>query len=73
MGMTLGELDIKKKYYIHIVTVIKQHEKENYLGSMYMEKKVHGIMHSIYQFEENDLLLVFGKKENIDKFIEGNE
>lgn len=72
VGITLGDLDIKKKYYIHIVTVIKQIEKENYLGSAYTEKIVHGILHSVYQFEENDLLLVFGKKENIDKFIEEN-
>jgi len=37
-----------------------------------MIKKVHGILHSIYQFEENDLLLVFGNKKNIDRFIEEN-
>jgi trk system potassium uptake protein TrkA len=72
IGLTLGELDIKKKYNTHIVTVIKQAEKKNYLGSHFMEKKVHGILHSVYEFEANDLLLVFGNKSNIDKFIEDN-
>ncbi|MBK8054176.1 MAG: hypothetical protein IPK35_13125 [Saprospiraceae bacterium] len=52
------------------MTVIKQTERKNYLGSTYYEKEVHGILHSVYQFEEDDLLLVFGKKENIDLFIE---
>ncbi|MBK8669772.1 MAG: TrkA family potassium uptake protein [Saprospiraceae bacterium] len=72
VGMTLGDLDIKKKFNAHIVTVIKQSEKKNFLGSASMEQKVHGILHSIYQFEANDLLIVFGTKVNIDKFIEEN-
>ena len=72
VGLTLGDLDIKKKFNAHIVTVIKQSEKKNFLGSASMEQKVHGILHSIYQFEANDLLIVFGTKVNIDKFIEEN-
>lgn len=70
IGLTLEQLDIKNKYQAHIVTVIKQTEKKNYLGSNFFAQKVHGILRSTYQFEENDLLLVFGKKANIDKFIE---
>jgi trk system potassium uptake protein TrkA len=72
VGMTLGELDIKKKYQAHIVTVIKQVERKNYLGSTYLDRNVHGVLHSVYQFESNDLLLVFGKKKDIDKFIDEN-
>jgi trk system potassium uptake protein TrkA len=70
IGVTLEELDIKNKYQAHIVTVIKQTERKNYLGSNFFAKNVYGILRSTYQFEENDLLLVFGKKANIDKFIE---
>ena len=70
IGLTLADVDVKKKYKIHIVTVIKQTERKNYLGSTYFDKEVFGILHSVYQFEEDDLLLVFGKKENIDRFIE---
>ena len=70
IGMTLEQLDIKNKYQAHIVTVIKQTERKNYLGSNFFAKNVYGILRSSYLFEENDLLLVFGKKENIDKFIE---
>ncbi len=73
IGLTLGDIDIKKKYNAHIVTVIKQNEVKNYLGSSTVEKIVFGILHSVYMFEENDLLLVFGTKSNIDKFIEENQ
>lgn len=72
VGMTLGEIDIKNKYQAHIVTVIKQTEIKNYLGSTAMDRKVYGILRSAYLFEENDLLLVFGTKKSVDKFIEDN-
>jgi trk system potassium uptake protein TrkA len=72
VGKTLGELDIKKKYNAHIITVIKQEQKNNYLGSTYLNRKVYGILHSVYTFEADDLLLIFGVKENIDKFIIDN-
>ena len=58
------------KRQAHIITIIKQIEKKNYLGSLYFDKEVHGILHSDYQFTADDLLLVFGLKVNIDKFIE---
>ncbi|MGB4959013.1 MAG: TrkA family potassium uptake protein [Saprospiraceae bacterium] len=72
IGKTLGDIDVKKKYNVHIVTVIKQIETRNYLGSVYLQKKVFGILHSVYQFEENDLLLIFGTKTKIDLFIKAN-
>ena len=72
IGMTLGELDFKKSYKVHIVTVIKQICDKNFLGSDCFSKKVHGILHSMYQFEESDLLLIFGKKKDILKFIDDN-
>lgn len=73
IGMALSEIDIKNKYKAHIVTVIKQKKKDNYLGSSYTEKNVYGIIHSTYVFEADDLLLVFGTRPNIDKFIEENQ
>ena len=73
IGKTLGEIDIKKRYNAHIVTVIKQEEIKNYLGGNTIEKQVFGILHSVYTFDANDLLLVFGTKNNIDKFIEENQ
>ena len=72
VGLTLADLDIKKKYQAHIVTVIKQKDVEGYLGNNMKERRVHGILHSVYQFEKCDLLLMFGTKKNIDRFVEEN-
>jgi trk system potassium uptake protein TrkA len=69
-GKSMGEIDMKNKYNSYIITVIKQEESKNFLGIKTSQQKVHGIMHSNYEFEANDLLLVFGQKAYIDKFIE---
>lgn len=70
IGKTMGEIDMKNKYNSYIITVIKQEDSKNLLGFKTNQQKVYGIMHSTYQFEQNDLLLVFGQKVYIDKFID---
>lgn len=72
IGKTLGDLDIKTKYHAHIITVIKQEQRSNYLGTEHIIKRVYGILHSVYTFEADDLILIFGIKEDIDKFIADN-
>jgi trk system potassium uptake protein TrkA len=62
-------LDIKNRFEAHIVTVIKQKENKNIFGNTIMDHSVHGILHSTYVFEEDDILLIFGKIKNIDAFL----
>lgn len=69
IGMTLSQLDMKNKYDAHIVTVVKQIVKENYFGNKTFQHKVHGVLRSTYIFEEDDLLLVFGRNKSIANFI----
>lgn len=40
IGKTLGRLDIKTKHKAHIITVIKQTAKPNYLGTPTMQKSI---------------------------------
>lgn len=70
IGMTLKELDIKVSFQAHIVTVIKQTPTKNIFGNTIMSADVFGILHSTYVFEENDILLIFGKIKNINKFLD---
>lgn len=69
VGMTLGELDLKNRFDVHIITVVKQIAKENFFGNITYQQKVFGILRSNYVFEEDDLLLMFGKNTNLHKFI----
>lgn len=69
VGLTLKDLDIKNKFEAHIVTVIKQTPTKNIFGNQVMNANVFGILHSSYVFEADDILLIFGKIKNINKFL----
>jgi trk system potassium uptake protein len=69
IGLNLKDIDLKNKFEAHIITIIKQSEKKNIFGNKTMELSVHGILHSNYVFEENDILLIFGKIKNITAFL----
>ncbi len=69
VGLTLKDLDIKNKFEAHIVTVIKQTPTKNIFGNQIMSANVFGILHSSYVFEADDILLIFGKIKNINKFL----
>lgn len=70
VGLTLKDVDIKNKFEAHIVTVIKQTPTKNIFGNKIMNASVHGILHSTYVFEADDILLIFGKTKNINNFLE---
>ncbi|MBK8700374.1 MAG: hypothetical protein IPN29_12930 [Saprospiraceae bacterium] len=70
VGLTLKDIDIKNKFEAHIVTVIKQTPTKNIFGNKIMNAQVFGILHSNYVFEEDDILLIFGKIKNINRFLE---
>ena len=69
IGMKVSEADIRKEFYLNILTVIKLEDKTNLLGIKTQEKKVIGVITPEYTLEENDILLLFGKIKNIQEFL----
>ncbi|WP_268033095.1 potassium channel family protein [Algoriphagus sp. PAP.12] len=72
-GMKVSEADIRKEFYLNILTVIKMEDKTNLLGIKTKEKRVIGVITPEYTLEEGDLLLLFGKIKNIQEFLNLDE
>lgn len=68
-GMKVFEADIRKEFFLNILTIIKLEDKINMLGIKTQEKKVIGVITPEYTLEENDILLLFGKIKNIQEFL----
>lgn len=68
-GMKVSEADIRKEFFLNILTIIKLEDKINMLGIKTQEKKVIGVITPEYTLEENDILLLFGKIKNIQEFL----
>lgn len=73
VGMRVLEADIRKEFYLNILTVIKMEDKVNLLGIKTQEKRVIGVITPEYLLEEGDLLLLFGKIKNIQEFLNLDE
>ncbi|MBB6326470.1 trk system potassium uptake protein TrkA [Algoriphagus iocasae] len=69
VGMKVSEADIRKEFYLNILTVIKLVDKTNLLGIKTQEKQVVGVITPEYLLEQGDILLLFGKIKNIQEFL----
>lgn len=69
IGMKVSEADIRKEFFLNILTVIKLEDKANILGIKTQEKRVIGVITPEYLLEEGDILLLFGKIKNIQEFL----
>ncbi|MBN3521261.1 TrkA family potassium uptake protein [Algoriphagus lutimaris] len=68
-GMKVSEAEIRKEFFLNILTVIKLEDKTNLLGLKTQEKRVIGVITPDYLLEEGDILLLFGKIKNIQEFL----
>lgn len=70
LEMTVAEADIRKEYFLNILTVIKLEQKKNLLGINTPYKNVIGVVTPEYKFAPEDILLLFGKIKNIQEFLQ---
>tara|TARA_B100001248_G_scaffold261547_2_gene253087 strand:- start:4836 stop:5531 length:696 start_codon:yes stop_codon:yes gene_type:complete len=73
IGKTLNEIDLRKKYHVNLVTVIRRKESRKFLTLGEREKSlvVLGVPDSDMQFTTDDILVVFGKEKYISALTEG--
>lgn len=69
VGMSVAKADIRKEFYLNILTIIKIEQKKNLLGINTPYKNVIGVVTPEYAFEAEDILLLFGKIKNIQDFL----
>ncbi|MBN1200063.1 MAG: TrkA family potassium uptake protein [Bacteroidales bacterium] len=68
-GMTLAQAGLRRKYNVIILTTIKVTQGKNLLGIFRKSHKVQGIASPETLFEKDDILVLFGKNEDIQRMI----
>jgi trk system potassium uptake protein TrkA len=69
VGRSVQEANLRKEYFLNIMTIIRFEEKKNLLGLTVPTKKVLGVVGPEYVFEEGDILLLFGKLKHLQEFL----
>lgn len=69
IGLKVEEANIRNEFGLNILSTIQMIEKSNLLGIKAIKKQVSGVIRPDYEFEEEDILLLFGKVKDIHKFL----
>jgi len=69
IGKSVLECNFRKQYTMNIITIIRKKKRKNILGVTTEVRDAIGIVTPDTVLQENDLLIVFSKKEDLRKFL----
>ena len=69
IGKTVEDIDVRGRFNLNILTIIKMKEQVNLLGIFQKTAKVVGAISPKTKFEEGDIILIFGQTVDIKKFL----
>lgn len=70
LGKTLEDLNLRKKYNLNLITVMKADENETNPESLNCKTTVLGVPDSHMTFSSEDILVLFGRDQDLRKFLE---
>jgi len=70
IGFSVEEADIRKKYKLNILTIIRILERKNVLGKVQKKQEVVDYIGPKTVFERGDIIVVFGKTRDIKVFAD---
>lgn len=70
IGCTIGETDFRGTYKINILTIIRVTEVPGPMGKNQRKKKVIGVVDGNTKFEKNDILVLFGHINDIQRMLQ---
>lgn len=72
IGRSLLDIDLRRRYNLNLITMKRSVEVER-KGEMVREQHIYGIPKGESLIRENDSLILFGKRDHVERFIEINQ
>lgn len=73
VGKTIHECNFRDDYHLNIITIMRKEESQNIFRRNYDKKEVIGMPKPGTVLKRGDILVVFGKDEDIKSFLEKTE
>jgi len=70
VGNTLGNLNLKEKFNLLTLTVIKQKEVKSLLGKTVIKKEIKGVASDDWILEDGNILVLYGNNNDLNDFAE---
>lgn len=71
VGYTLGELDIRKRYQLNLITIKRLSKADQKIGLAERYRPI-GVLDGTTEVKEGDRFLLVGDKNDVDKLLETN-
>ncbi len=69
IGKTIAESDFRAKYQVNVLTILRKVESKNIFGNKHYKTSVIGVVSGDTVFDPEDILVVFGKIQDIDRLL----
>lgn len=69
VGKTIGEIKIRERYNLLVLTTIKSEEEKSRVGKTKLVNKVQGVASPNLILEKGDILVVYGSNKDIHRFL----
>jgi trk system potassium uptake protein TrkA len=70
VGMTIAETDFRARYRVNVLTILRNQETRNIFGKAHLKPSVLGVVTGDTVFEQDDILVVFGKIQDINRLLQ---
>ncbi|GAA5522517.1 TrkA family potassium uptake protein [Aliifodinibius salicampi] len=71
VGYTLGELDIRKRYQLNLITIKRLSKEDQKIGLAERYRPI-GVLDGTTEIKEGDRFLLVGNKDDVDKLLDTN-
>lgn len=71
VGQTIQQARFREDHHINVVTIIRKRKKRSILGNWQTVQEVIGVVSPNTILEPHDILVIFGKADDIEKYLNG--
>ncbi|APD06616.1 ktr system potassium uptake protein [Flavobacteriaceae bacterium UJ101] len=68
VGKQLKESDLRSKWNLNLITVVREYKTKNVFGKTTIKKKALGVIAPNFEFEKEDSLILYGNKNDLERF-----
>lgn len=69
-GLTVAQADLRGRYNVSIVTLLRTHQQRSIIGTIVERKEVVGVVQPEMVFAPSDTLVLFGSMDNIHELLD---
>ena len=71
VGQTILQARFREDHHINVVTIIRKRKKRSIFGNWQTVQEVIGVVSPATILEPHDILVIFGKADDIEKYLNG--